>query len=90
MVPSTTGLSSLYAQKANQAYFNETSVAGYPAVFADVGDLRSQGTCVLNTAVSDSLYFMIQFSVSDSSLISQSCNLAQQAATDVIKNLGGG
>jgi hypothetical protein len=82
------GLSDLYAKSSTMAYWNPTTVSGYPAAYGDaVSDGRSQGDCVINTAVSDQLYFIAQV---DTPLNpSQSCTLASQAAADVIKNLGG-
>lgn len=82
------GLSDLYAKSSTMAYWQPTTVSGYPAAFGDaLSDGRAQGDCVLNTAVSDKLYFIAQFDTPQNA--SQSCTLAEQAATDVIKNLGG-
>lgn len=84
----TNGLSDLYAKSSTIAYWKPTTVSGYPAAFGDaLSDGRPQGDCVLNTAVSDKLYFIAQFVTPQNA--SQSCTLAEQAATDVIKNLGG-
>jgi hypothetical protein len=84
----TNGLADLYSKSSTIAYWQPTTVAGYPAAYGDaLSDGRSQGDCVINTAVSDKLYFGAQF---DNPLNpGKSCALAAQAATDVIKNLGG-
>lgn len=84
----TNGLSDLYAKSSTIAYWQPTTVAGYPAAYGDaISDQRSQGVCVIDTAVSDRLYFDAQFN--NPLNPSQSCTLAAQAAADVIKNLGG-
>ncbi|WIX80775.1 DUF3558 family protein [Amycolatopsis carbonis] len=38
------GISDVYAQKSNQAYFEPTDVDGYPAVYADAQDGRKSGS----------------------------------------------
>lgn len=82
------GLSDLYAKAATIAYWQPTTVAGYPAAYGDtISDGRSQGDCVLDTAVSDQTYFISQF---DNPLDpNHACILAEQAAQDVIANLQG-
>jgi hypothetical protein len=70
------------------AYWKPTTVAGYPAVYGDaISDQRPQGVCVINTAISDKLFFFTQFN--NPLNTTQSCTLAAQAAAAVIKNLGG-
>jgi hypothetical protein len=84
----TNGLSDLYTKATTMAYWQPTTVSGYPAAYGDsISDGRSQGDCVLNTAVSNNLYFFVEFN--NPLNASQSCTLAAQAAGDVIKNLGG-
>jgi Protein of unknown function (DUF3558) len=84
----TNGLSDMYAKSSTIAYWQPTTVAGYPAAYGDaISDGRSQGNCVIDTAVTDHLDFFVQF---DNPLnAGQSCALAAQAAAAVIKNLGG-
>lgn len=82
------GLSDLYAKSSTMAYWQPTTVSGYPAAYGDaLSDGRAQGDCVINTAVSDELYFIAQVDTPQNA--SQSCTLAEQAAGDVIRNLGG-
>jgi hypothetical protein len=83
------GLSTIYSERAQQGYWQPTSVDGYPAVFADFADLRSKGTCVLNVGVSDKLSFISQYTAAQSDIGTKSCQFTEQAAADVIKNLGG-
>lgn len=84
----TNGLSDLYAKSSTIAYWQPTSVSGYPAAYGDViSDGRNQGDCVINVAVSSKLFFDAQFE--NPLNAGQSCALAKQAALAVIKNLGG-
>jgi hypothetical protein len=88
VTPNTNGLSNLYAKSDTIAYWQPTTVAGYPAAYGDViSDGRAQGDCVINVAVNDHLYFDSEFT--NPLNAGQSCALAEQAAADVIKNLGG-
>jgi hypothetical protein len=81
-------LSDLYAKSDTIAYWQPTTVTGYPAAYGDViSDGRTQGDCVINVAVNDHLYFDSEFT--NPLNASQSCALAKRAAADVIRNLGG-
>lgn len=82
------GLSDLYAKSSTIAYWQPTAVGSYPAAYGDsISDSRSQGSCVLSTAVSNQLYFFAQ--IDNPVNPGRSCALAATAAADVIKNLGG-
>lgn len=82
------GLSDLYEEQSTAAYWQPTTVSGYPAVYADeLSDGRGQGDCVLNVGVNDHLYFIAGFN--NPLDADQSCPLVAQAAADVIRNLGG-
>lgn len=80
------GLSDLYRKQQSMAYWRPTQVDGYPAVFADAAPQQDNG-CLLNTAVSDHLYFLAGAQGARSN--DQACVLAREAAADVIKNLEG-
>jgi hypothetical protein len=67
-----------------KAYWEETSVAGYPGVFADVTDLRPRGSCNLFVGISDTLAFGIG---TTGRLKEQSCDLAKQVAAAVVETL---
>ncbi len=85
----TNGLSDLYVKQSTYAYWQPTTIAGYPAVYGDaLSDGRSQGDCVLNVGVSDHLAFFVQYT--NSTKAPESCTLASQAASDVIANVKGG
>lgn len=84
----TNGLSDLYAKSSTIAYWQPTTIAGYPAAYGDaISDGRAQGDCVINVGVNNHLAFNMQFN--NPADAAQSCTLAGQAAADVIKNLGG-
>ena len=51
------GLSDTYRGRDQFEYFVPTTVDGYPAVFSDGADLRSQGQCVIGVGISDKLAF---------------------------------
>jgi hypothetical protein len=82
------GLSTIYSEKSQLGYWQPTVVDGYPAVFADLGDLRPKGDCSINVGISDQLSFISKY-LSSPTTGSKSCQFAEQAAADVIKNLGG-
>lgn len=91
MTTNPNGLSDEYARKPYLAYFEPTTVNGYPAVFADHADQRSMGSCVINVGVTDKLYFFASYdALTDPQTMPKACDLAKQAAAAVIKNLGGG
>ena len=51
------GLSDTYRGRDQFEYFEPTTVDGYPAVYSDGADLRSQGSCVIGVGISDTLAF---------------------------------
>jgi Protein of unknown function (DUF3558) len=86
------GLSDIYrGQKQNDqfAYFEETTVDGYPAVFADGTDGRSQGSCDIKVGISDALAFRAG-ELSGGSRGPASCDGAKELAAAVIATLKGG
>jgi hypothetical protein len=51
------GLSDFYRTQDEFAYFEPTTIHGYPAVFADRQDLRADGECNVVVGINDSLAF---------------------------------
>lgn len=83
------GLQFTYARKSVFKYWTTTTVDGYPAVIGDVMDDRAKGSCTINVGVSDTMLFIADYNGWNEPQKSQSCQLVQQVAADVIKNLGG-
>jgi hypothetical protein len=72
------GLSDTYRRRELDAYFIETTVAEYPAVFVDATDDRDRGYCGIVVAVSDTLtYYASVHSRLDAE---GACDLAEQVA----------
>jgi hypothetical protein len=82
------GLSDNYRAQDQFAYFEPTTVAGYPAVFSDRDDLRPQGLCIIVVGLTDTL----TFSVSEDGELDQqgACDRAKQVAEAALTTLGGG
>jgi len=81
------GLSHTYRTRDQRAYFEETTVAGYPAVLNGLTDARDQGECGLTVGISDTLVFD---ALEQGRLDAQgACDRAEQIAAAVIQNLGG-
>jgi hypothetical protein len=75
---STGGMSDLYAKASTIAYWQPTTVDGYPAAFGDaISDGRAQGDCVINVGVNDHLAFFAGYDNPDN--VSQACALAHRA-----------
>ncbi|MDT8910490.1 DUF3558 domain-containing protein [Amycolatopsis sp. PS_44_ISF1] len=51
----TGGISDIYSNKSGSAYFEPVDVSGYPGVFTDVQDARTEGSCTLWVGVTDQL-----------------------------------
>jgi hypothetical protein len=85
----TDGLSALYFQNSQSlmAYWQPTTVSGYPAIVGSQVDSRPTGDCVVNVGISDHLFFFDEFETASAAQQPQSCALATAVAADVIKNL---
>ncbi|MEW2507192.1 DUF3558 domain-containing protein [Amycolatopsis sp. NPDC047767] len=81
------GISDIYDMKAQQAYFEPTSIEGYPAVFADTQDGRSSGTCTLWVGVTNQLAASVIPQIGTGRNKTNPCGVAQQVATVMIKHL---
>ncbi|MFL6143205.1 MAG: DUF3558 domain-containing protein [Labedaea sp.] len=78
-----------YQQLHQFSYFEETTVDGYPAVFADGADGRSQGSCDIKVGISDTLAFRAG-ELGGVSRGAASCDGAKELAAAVIATLKGG
>jgi hypothetical protein len=81
------GLSDVYRGRSRFEYFEETSVAAYPAVFASLHDGRAQGACDIAVGISDTLIF--RASEQGGRKGQGACDRAKQVAAAVIVTLKG-
>lgn len=81
------GLADLYGVREREAYFIETTVQGYPAVFHDQDDYRDTGFCNISVGISDTLSFRTaEYGNRDAQ---ESCDRAKEVADAVITTLKG-
>jgi hypothetical protein len=82
------GLSDTYRVRELNAYFIETTVDGYPAVFTEGSDGRATGHCGLIVGISDTL----TFDVLESGRLDAegACARAKQVAAAVVTTMKAG
>lgn len=82
------GLSDQYRVREREAYFEETTVDGYPAVFVDATDGRPSGRCGLVVGITDTLTFVTS---EQGRLDAQgACDRVKQVAAAAIATIKGG
>ncbi|MFD5089104.1 DUF3558 domain-containing protein [Amycolatopsis thailandensis] len=81
------GLSDVYDTKANDAYFEETQVSGYPAVYAAALDGRKSGKCGLFVGVTDQLAVNILVQYDNGPGASDPCPVALKVGEAMIQTL---
>lgn len=84
------GLQDVYDTKANDAYFEETQVSGYPAVYAAALDDRKNGKCGLFVGVTDELAVNILVQYDNGAGASDPCSVAQKFGEATVQTLMGG
>jgi hypothetical protein len=89
MTANANGLSDIYAGKAKDKYFEATTVASYPAVYADITDNRTGGDCTLWVGVTDQLAVFVSTQIGQGSNKSNPCPVVERVATAMIKHLQG-
>ncbi|WP_242539480.1 DUF3558 family protein [Streptomyces albidoflavus] len=82
----TPDLDVLYGLRDEQAYFEETTLQGYPAVFANQNDWRDRH-CVLYVGVSDDAVFYTAVDTFGEEGAPGPCDAARKAAESVVDNL---
>ncbi|MBP2331015.1 hypothetical protein JOF56_011400 [Kibdelosporangium banguiense] len=88
LVGNKNGLSDIYRGRDRfKGYFEPTQVDGYPAVFSDSGDYRSQGTCGIAVGISDTMTIRVS---EQGRLGVKSCDRAKQVASMVIQTIKAG
>jgi hypothetical protein len=83
------GLSDIYANKSKDAYFEPTTVAGYPAVYAGISEDRAKGYCNLWVGTTDNLAVGILTIIGSGPNKSNPCPVAERVATAMIQHLQG-
>ncbi|MCE7008360.1 DUF3558 domain-containing protein [Kibdelosporangium philippinense] len=90
MVGNENGLADFYRAHQDgdfQAYWIETEVDGYPAVFKDSYDYRPTGSCDLAVGISDTLTFRTNVQSNEGN---KSCDQAKQGALLILQTLKAG
>jgi hypothetical protein len=85
--PNKNGLSDLYDEKDEKAYWEPTNIAGYPAVYADITDDRDRGRCSLYVGVTDQLSVFILTQLDDGANVSNPCPVADKIGAAMVKTL---
>ncbi len=83
------GLSDIYDTKANNEYFEPTTIEGYPAVYAASLDHRSKGKCGLFVAVTDQLTVNLLVQYDRGSGAQDPCPVVAKAGASVVQTLKG-
>nr|WP_242613357.1 DUF3558 domain-containing protein [Herbihabitans rhizosphaerae] len=86
------GLEDIYSggQKGRYRYFEPTVVAGHPAVFSGIADLRLQGDCSIAVGLTDQLVATAKVQISNGSEKGNPCPVAARAAEAMIATMRGG
>jgi hypothetical protein len=85
--PNKNGLSDLYGARDEQAYFEETTIAGYPAIYSDITDDRHRGRCTLFVGVTDQLAVFILTQLDKGADVSNPCPVADKVGAAMIETL---
>jgi Protein of unknown function (DUF3558) len=90
MLPDKHGLSDIYAGKSQDAYFEPTRTAGYPAVFADrLADDRTDGDCSLWVGVTDRLSVSVTTRIGTGPNHTDPCPIAAKIGAAMVQHLKG-
>ncbi|HET6703426.1 DUF3558 domain-containing protein [Amycolatopsis sp.] len=81
------GLSDVYDTKANDAYWEETQIGGYPAVYAAALDGRKSGKCGLFVGVTDELAVNILVQYDNGAGAADPCPVAQKFGESMVQTL---
>lgn len=83
------GLGNIYNKKSDQAYFEPTTIDGYPAVYASQIDDRSTGDCVLAVGLTDQRMALVQAQLGDGPNRPNPCPVNERTAKAMIEHLKG-
>jgi hypothetical protein len=81
------GLGNVYGKKSEHAYFEPTTIEGYPAVYASQIDDRSTGTCALWVGVTDQRMVHLETQLSAGPNRSNPCPVVERTAKAMIEHL---
>ncbi|WP_328605449.1 DUF3558 domain-containing protein [Amycolatopsis sp. NBC_00345] len=81
----TGGISDIYSNKPNSVYFEPVDINGYPGVFTDIQDARTEGSCTLWVGVTDQLAVSVIPSIGVGK--SDPCGIAKNFAIAMIAHL---
>ncbi|NIH86332.1 DUF3558 domain-containing protein [Amycolatopsis granulosa] len=84
-----TGLTGVYVNRDQDAYFEPTTIEGYPAVYAANADLRGSGTCALWLGLTDELVVNINSSILAGPNAGDPCPVVGDVAATVVRHLKG-
>lgn len=87
IVQNTNGLADTYSMKSSQAYFEETQISGYPAVFAAPSDSRKTGACGLVVGITDQLAVSLADSIVRGENVEKPCDSLAKIGTAMINHL---
>jgi hypothetical protein len=85
--PNKNGLSDIYDQRDQKAYFEPTQIADYPAVYADITDDRFRGVCALQVGVTDQLAVFILTQLDYGTDAHKPCPVADKIGAAMIETL---
>ncbi|TQJ03810.1 DUF3558 domain-containing protein [Amycolatopsis cihanbeyliensis] len=90
MTANDNGLDGIYANEPEDEYFEPTTIGGYPAVYANVIDSRSNGDCVLWVGVTDELAVSVITQIARGPNETDPCPVNERVGTAMIEQLGRG
>lgn len=81
------GLGNVYGKKSDQAYFEPTTIDGYPAVYASQVDDRSTGNCALWVGLTDQRMALVEAQLSDGPNKPNPCPITERTAKAMVEHL---
>jgi hypothetical protein len=83
----TGGISDIYNNKPRSAYFEPVDIDGYPGVYSDIQDARTQGSCTLWVGITDQLAVSVIPQIGVGPNKNDPCGIAKKFATAMITHL---
>lgn len=91
IVPNKNGLADLYRaqEQGHRAYWEPTTVDGYPAVWEELTDLRDKGGCNISVGITDELHFSVFVARAEPSTACEDVKKVAGAVVETLKKNGG-